>query len=74
MQKLARHAALLFAAAKAHEEWEIIADENGAPCVVRRKDVTGHGPSTPKELAEWFVETFPEKAAKILTSEGRTLH
>jgi hypothetical protein len=61
--------AVLIRAADAHSNWEVIADENGIPFAVRKKDKTAPGPDSPKELAEWFVETFPEEAVDILSGE-----
>ncbi|MGH6865713.1 MAG: hypothetical protein ACREDO_06000 [Methyloceanibacter sp.] len=72
MQKLACDVALLFAAAEVHEDWEVLVDEKGEPTGVRRKASDGW-PNTPNELAEWFVETFPERAARILTSDIKTV-
>jgi hypothetical protein len=71
-QKKATHLALLLAAAQAHEDWEIVTDDNGEPCSIRRKGKAG--PRTPKELATWFVDVFPERAARILTGKAPTLH
>ena len=68
------HLVVLLRAADAHSNWEIVADENGIPFAVRKKDTTAPGPDTPKELAEWFVETFPEEAADILSGEKLRLH
>jgi len=62
--------AVLIRAADAHPNWEVIADENGIPFAVRKKDKTAPGPASPKELAEWFVETFPEEAADILSGDA----
>ena len=72
-QKIVRHIALLYAAARAHEDWELIAGDNGEPCAVRNMS-PGAWPNTPKELAEWFVDAFPEEAAKILTGKTKILH
>jgi hypothetical protein len=41
---------------------------------VRKKDKTAPGPDSPRELAEWFVETFPEEAADILSGEKLRLN
>jgi hypothetical protein len=72
-EKLIHHTALLFAAAEAHEDWEVLVDEKGAPIGVRRKSPSGW-PRTPNELAQWYVDTFPEKAGKILRAQVKTLH
>jgi hypothetical protein len=64
---------LLFAAAEAHESWEVLLDEKGAPNGVRNKK-PGTWPNTPNELAEWFVDEFPERAAKLLSAEPKTMH
>jgi hypothetical protein len=45
----------------------------GRPSGVRRKDLAKE-PSTLKELADWFVDEFPEEAARILTAEAKTMH
>ena len=68
------HLALLIGAAGAHSNWEVVADENGIPFAVRKKDKAAPGPDSPKELAEWFVETFPEEAADILSGEKLRVH
>jgi hypothetical protein len=68
------HLAVLIRAADAHSNWEVVADENGIPFAVRKKDKTAAGPDSPKELAEWFVETFPEEAADILSGEKLKVH
>jgi hypothetical protein len=73
LTKKAIHVALLFAAAEAHEDWEILTDDNGEPNAVRHT-ASGHWPDTPDELAEWFVDAFPEQAAKLLTAESPTVH
>ena len=63
---------MLVRAADAHSNWEIVADENGIPFAVRKKDTTAPGPHTPKELAEWFVETFPSMSSTF-TSRCRMI-
>src|SRR5690349_12783842 len=66
--------AVLIRAAEAHSNWEVVADENGIPFAVRKKDKTAPGLDSPMELAEWFVETFPEEAADILSGEKLKVH
>jgi hypothetical protein len=41
---------------------------------VRKKDKTAPGPDSPKELAVWFVETFPEEATDILSGDKLKVH
>jgi hypothetical protein len=52
---------------------EILVDGNGEPCAVRNKQ-PGQWPDIPKGLAEWFVDTVPERAVEILGMEYPTVH
>ena len=73
MTKEAQHIALLFVAAEAHEDWEIVTDDDGTPTGVNHK-TPGDWPDTPNELAEWFIEAYPKQAAAILATEAPTMH
>jgi hypothetical protein len=53
--KKATHVALLFAAAKAHEDWEILTDDNGEPNAVRHT-ASGQWPDTP----DWCSRLVPD--------------